>query len=79
MTCAVYKGDAYKYHSSIEKTLGEYFELELKNSEDEIFTFVFKRTMHNSEGINLRPNKVIKKLKDSEPVGIVTLESAETN
>ena len=78
VTCAVYKEDAYKYHSTIKESNGGYYEFELKNSEDEIFTFVYKRTMHSSEGIDLKSNEVLGKLRDSEPAGIVTLTFNDT-
>ena len=78
VTCAVYKQDAYNYHSSYKKSLGGYYEFELKNDEREIFTFVYKRTMHNSSGISIKANEVLDRLVDCEPECLITLNSNET-
>ena len=78
VTCAVYKQDAYSYHSSYKKSLGGYYEFELKNDEREIFTFVYKRTMHSSEGIAIKSNEVLKRLGKFEPEFLVTLDSKES-
>ena len=74
VTCAVYKQDAFKYHSSYKKSLGGYYEYELKNQNGEVFTFIYKRTFHNSEGMSTKSDEVLERLRNCNPEGIATLK-----
>ena len=75
VTCAVYKQYSFTYHASFKKSLGGYYQFDLKNSEQECFTFVYKRTMHNSPGIDTKSNEVLSKLQSCEPLGFASLSS----
>ena len=72
VTCAVYKPDDFKYHASYKKSLGGYYEYDLKNVEieNEKFIFIYKRTMHNSTGISTKSTAVLEKLRNCSPLAI---------
>ena len=69
----IYKQDAFTYHASYKKSLGGYYQFDLKNSEKECFTFVYKRTMHSSAGVDIKSNEVLDRLKACEHLAFSTL------
>ena len=77
VTCAVYRKDGYQYHASYKKSLGEYYELEVNYWAGEVI-FVYKRTFHNSDGLNIASQKVLQRLEKSGPEAVVTLSHNTT-
>ena len=72
VTCAVYRKDCYQYHASYKKSLGEYYEFEVSYWAGQV-VFVYKRTFHNSEGLNIASQKVLQRFDKSKPEAMVTL------
>jgi len=72
VTCAVFSSDSYRYHGSHKKSLGEYFEMDLSYWAGKV-TFIYKRTFHNSEGLNKAGERMLKRLRENKPEAFVTL------
>ena len=43
----------------MKKSLGGLYILDITNKEEQEFTFVYKRTMHETQGIAIKSNEVL--------------------
>ena len=53
--------------------MGGYYQFDLKNSDQETFTFIYKRTMHGSAGMDIKSSEVLDKLRVGDYLAISTM------